>query len=60
MRHLELLFRKSEESGPPLNLKNNGGIIIDEVGVKHNNAMNNVHEDEEKDFKAEHKFYFEL
>ena len=35
-------------------------LNIDEVGVKHNNAIDNVHEEEEKDSKSEHRFYFEL
>ena len=33
---------------------------MDEDGVKHNNAIDNVHEEEDKDSKSEHRFYFEL
>ena len=35
-------------------------LNIDEVGVKYNNAIDNVHKEEEKDSKSEHRFYFEL
>ena len=29
LRHLEGFFKKSEESRPPLKLKNNGGLLSD-------------------------------
>ena len=35
-------------------------LNMDEFGVKHNNAIDNVHEEEVKDSKSEHRFYFEL
>ena len=35
-------------------------LNMDEDGVKHNNAIDNVHEEEDKDSKSEHRFYFKL